>query len=108
MYSRNGVSRHAWGLDPRASLEDILRAIKDLSNFPSSLHLAAWKIGAWPVLMTGAQTAMSLGWVMRYLYDFARALPDRCEFHHAVEPSSSGEEPEDPKKRKIEQEESSD
>ena len=107
IYSPSGVSHRAWGLDPQASPEHISRAIEDLNNFPSSLHLAAWKIGAWPALLTGTQTAMSLGWAMRYLYDFARAMPDRCDFHHAVESSSSGEEHEDPKKRKIQQEQSS-
>ena len=107
IYSRNGVSRRAWGLDPQASLDNISRAIKDLSEFPSSLHLAAWEIGAWPVLATGTQTAMSLGWIIRYLFDFARAMPARCEFHHAAEASSSEEEEEQAKKRKIDQEQSS-
>ena len=60
-YSRNGLPRRAWGLDPQASLDNILRAIKDLAEFPSSLHHAAWKIGALPAHMTGTQTAMSLG-----------------------------------------------
>ena len=108
IYSSNGVSRRAWGLDPQASPDNILRAIRDLSQFPSSLCLAAWKIGAWPALMTGTQTTMSLGWITRYLFDFARAMPERCEFHHAVEASSSGEEEEQAKKRKIDQEQSSD
>ena len=107
-YSRNGVSRRAWGLDPQASLDNILRPIKDLSEFPSSLHLTAWKIGAWPVLMTGTQTAMSFGRILRYLFDSARAMPDRCEFHHAVEASSSEEEEDQAKNRKIDQDQSSD
>ena len=108
IYSSNGVSRRAWGLDPQASPDNILRAIRDLSQFPSSLCLAAWKIGAWPVLMTGTQTTMSLGWIIRYLFDFARAMPGRCEFHHAAEARFSGEEVDQAKKRKIDQDQGSD
>ena len=100
IFAPNGVSHRAWGLDPNAKLEDLVRAIRDLAEFPSSLHLAAWKLGAWPILMTGAQTTISLGWVIRYLFDFARALPDRCEFHRTPA-SSSSEDEELPKKRKL-------
>ena len=107
VFSPNGVSHRAWGLGPAAKLEDIFRAIKDLAQFPSSLHLTAWKLGAWPVLMTGTQTTMSLGWIIRYLFDFARAFPGRCEFHRTAG-SSSSEEEEPPKKRKISQGKSSD
>ena len=107
VFSSNGASHRAWGLDPNSKLEDIVRAIKDLAQFPSSLHLTAWKLGAWPVLMTGTQTTISLGWVIRYLFDFARALPYRCEFHRALGSSSSDEE-ELSKKRKISKEKSSD
>ena len=57
----NGVFRRDWGLEPQASLGRILRAMEDVAEFPSSLHLAAWKIGAWPVLLTGTQTTTSLG-----------------------------------------------
>ena len=103
VFAPNGVSRRAWGLGPNAKLEDLVRAIKDLAQFPSSLHLAAWKLGAWPTPMPGTQTTMSLGWIIRHLFDFARALPERCEFHHAVEGSSSEEEMEDAKKRKVDQ-----
>ena len=105
VYAQNGLSHRAWGLEPQASLEHILRAIKDLKDFPSSFHLAAWKEGAWPVLMTGTQTTMSLGWIIRYLFDFARALPEHCELHHAAEESSTEEDEaeEEAKKRKIDQ-----
>ena len=58
--------------------------------------------------MTGTQTAMSLEWIIRYLLDFARSTPDRCGFHHAVEASSSEEEEGQAKKRKIDQDQSSD
>ena len=46
---------------------------------------------------------MGLGWIIRYLFDFARALPERCKFHRDVEGSSSDEEVEEAKKRKIDQ-----
>ena len=100
IFAPNGVSRRAWGLDPNAKLEDLVRAVRDLDQSPPSLHLTAWKLGASPVLMTGAQTTISLGWVIRYLFDFARALPDRCEFHRTLA-SSSSEDEELSKKRKL-------
>ena len=59
------------------------------------------------MLMTGTQTTISLGWVVRYLFDFTRALPDRCEFHRMLG-SSSSEEEELSKKRKISKKNSSD
>ena len=102
-FTLSGVFRRASGLEPSASLGRILRAMKDVAGFPPSLHLAAWKIGAWPALMTGAQTTMSLGWIIRYLFDLYRALPEQCEFHHIAEDSSSEEELGEAKKRKIEQ-----
>ena len=46
---------------------------------------------------------MSLGWIIRYLFDFFRALPEQCEFHHIAEDSSSEEKLGEAKKRKIEQ-----
>ena len=60
------------------------------------------------MLMTGTQTAMSLEWIIRYLLDFARAMPGCCEFHHAAEAGFSGEEVDQAKKRKIDQDQSSD
>ena len=107
-FTLNGVPRRAWGLQPQASLSDILRAMKDVAEFPSRLHLAASKIGAWPALMTGAQTTMSLGWIIRYLFDFYRALLEQCEFHHIAEGSSSEEELGEAKKRKIDQDQAQD
>ena len=50
LFAPNGVSHKAWGLEPKAKLEDLVRAVRDVNEFPSSLHLAAWKLGAWPVL----------------------------------------------------------
>ena len=43
-------------------------------NFKSSLHLLAWKIGAWTVKMLGAQTAMSLVWIINFLVSIANEL----------------------------------
>ena len=100
IFAPNGVSHKAWGLDPNAKLEDLVRAVRDVDQFPSSLHLTAWKLGAWPILLVGTQTTMSLGWVLRYLYDFQRALPDRCEDHRTLAATSSEEE-ELSKKRKL-------
>ena len=75
-----------------------------MAEFPPGLHPAAWKIGAWPALFTGTQTAMSLGWIIRYLFSFCRDLPERCELHHNVTESSSEEELGDAKKRGVEKE----
>ena len=63
--------------------------MKDVAEFPSSLHFTAWKIGAWPVLLTGTQTTMSLGRIISSLSDFCRRLRGRCEFHHNAAESSS-------------------
>ena len=41
IFSPNGVSHRAWGLGPQAKLDNISRALKDLPQFPSSLHLTA-------------------------------------------------------------------
>ena len=100
--SQKGVEHRAWGLGPSSEPADLLRAIKDLSSFSSSLHLTAWKLGAWPVHMTGTQTTMSLGWIIRYLFDFALALPKSSEFFlGGANSSSDSDEP--AKKRKITQ-----
>ena len=103
VFSVTGVAHRSWGRGPKSKLKDPMRASNDLKQFTSSLHLAARKIGAWPVLMAGTQTSMSFGWIIRYLYDFTRALPTHCEFHHAVGSSSSEMEEEQSGKRKIEQ-----
>ena len=102
IFTLNGVARRAWGLEPQASLGHILRALKGVADFTSSLRLTAWAIGAWPALMTGAQTTMSSGWILRHLFDFCRALPERCEFRHNVAESSSEEEMGESKKRNVE------
>ena len=73
----NGAYRRAWGLEPRATLDRALRAIKDMKEFPSSLHVAAWKLGDWPALLTGTQAAMSFGWIVDFLFSFCRASPGR-------------------------------
>ena len=60
------------------------------------------------MLMAGTQTAMSLGWIIRYLFDFAKALPSRCDLYQPMVTSSSELEEEQIKKRKIDQPSSSD
>ena len=100
--SQKGVEHRAWGLDPSSETAELFRASKDLTHFTSSLHLTAWKLGAWPVHMTGTQTTMSLGWIIRYLFDFALALPRNSEyFSRPITSSSDSDEP--AKKRKINQ-----
>lgn len=60
-YSCDWLFLRGWGFDFEATPARHLQAIKDLKAFPSSLQLTAWRIGAWPVLPVGTQTAMSLG-----------------------------------------------
>ena len=78
--------------------------MKDMAEFPASLHPTAWKIRAWPAPLTGTQTAMILGWIVRYLPSFCRDLPERREIHHNASESSSEGELGDAKKRRVEKE----
>ena len=80
--------------------------MNDMKEFPSSLHLAAWKLGAWPALLTGTQTAMSLGWIARHLSSFCRALPERCEIRHNMSESLSEEDLGGAENRKLQHEQS--
>ena len=105
-FTPNGAHRRARGLEPRAPPDRILHAMKDMKEFLSSLHLTAWKLGAWPALFSGAQAAISLGWVINFFFSFCRALPERCEIHHNALGSSSEEELGQAKKRKLEGEQS--
>ena len=91
----------AWGLDPKAAPFRFLQALKDMKDFPSSLHLTAWQLGARPVLLAGTQTAMSFGWVANYLSSFCRAFPQKCELRRGIESSSSDEQEIEAKKRKL-------
>ena len=91
---------------PGATPDRILQAMKDVKEFPSSLHLAAWEIGAWPALLAATQAAMSLGWVINFPPSFCQSLPERRDFHCNMPESSSEEEPGEAKKRKLEDEQS--
>ena len=71
----DGIVRHpGWGLYPGADRTRILQAYQDLRSFRSSLHLFAYKIGAWYVRLPGTQSDMSLGWIMNYLFTCVRLL----------------------------------
>ena len=96
-----GIPRRAWRLDPEAAPARYLQPLKDLKVFRASLHLTAWKLGAWPVLLAWAQTTMSSGWIANYLYSSCRAPPEKCEFHLDKEKSSSDNEEAEAKKRKL-------
>ena len=75
--------------------------MKALKSFPPIIHLTYWEIGACPVLLAGAQTALSWGWTINYLHSFRRAFPQSCEFRRGREPSSSDGEEAKAKKRKL-------
>ena len=63
--SNGAWGRRAWGLEPRATPTRYC------------LHLTAWKLGDRPVLLSGTQTAMSLGWIANYLFSFCCVLPEK-------------------------------
>ena len=63
--SNGAWGRRAWGLEPRATPTRYC------------LHLAAWKLGERPVLLSGTQAAMSLGRTTNYLFSFCCVLPEK-------------------------------
>ena len=63
------------GLQRRTSRPRRNRAFPGVSGFPPSLHLLAWKQGAWPSRMPGMQADVRLAWLMNYLFSFAVQLP---------------------------------
>ena len=77
-----------------------------MAEFSSSLHPTARKIRAWPALLTGTQTTMISGWIIRYLFSFRRALPERCEIRHNMSESSSEEDLGGAENRKLQHEQS--
>ena len=79
------------GVYPAASPQRIIRALTDIFSSPSSLHSFAWNVGAWPVKMLGAQTAISSGWIMNYLISPANQLSLEREHHLGLPPSASSE-----------------
>ena len=102
----NGLAQHmGWGLYPEADQTRILQAYHDLRRFRSSLHLFAYKIGAWHVRLNGTLTNMSLGWIMHFLFQSLRniapfrSLTDNEDFLGSS--SSESEMPESPANKKA-------
>ena len=61
-FINDGARAHpGWGLYEGPGPGRKVAASRDLRAFPPSLHSLAWKIGAWPVKLIGAQSDMSLG-----------------------------------------------
>ena len=52
-----------------------------MRSFPSSLHLLAYRLGAWEVRPRGTQTGMSGAWISSYLFNFVPKVPPELEFH---------------------------
>ena len=100
-FTLDGLLRRAWGLDFHAKPVRFLQALKDMKDFPSILHLTAWKLEAWSVLPAGTQTAMSLGWIANYLCSSCRAFPQGCELRRSTGSSCSGEQEIEAKKRNL-------
>ena len=73
-FDGSSVKRDGWGLHHAAGQTRILEAFQDLRKSPSSLHLLAYKIGAWRVRLNGTLTNMSLGWIMRFLFQSLRKI----------------------------------
>ena len=83
--------REGSGPNPVATSQRILRALIDVRSFQSGLHLLAWKSGDWPVIIVSAHTAISLGWILNYLFSFAGQVPTECGHHSDLLPISSDE-----------------
>ena len=94
------AKRDSWGLHQGADHTRILEAFQDSKKFPSSLHLSAYKIGAWHVRLNGALSNMSLGWITHFLFRSLRniapfrSLTDNEDFLGSS--SSESEMPESP------------
>ena len=73
-FDGSAVKRDSWGLRHGAGQTRILEAFQDLRKFPSSLHLLAYKIGAWYVRLNGTLTNMSLGWITHFLFQSLRKI----------------------------------
>ena len=55
----NKMEHRGWGLQSGADQTRKLEALRDSQSFPPSLHLLAWRIGAWPAMPAGTQSDMS-------------------------------------------------
>ena len=73
-FDGSSAKRDRWGLRRGAGQFRILEAFRDLRVFPSSLHLLAYKIGAWRVRLNGTLTNMSLGWITHFLFESLRMI----------------------------------
>ena len=76
---------------PGAAKARHIRAFRDACIVSFSLHFLAWGLGAWPVKMSGAETAFSLGWILNYLFSFAGRRPIECERDLDLLPGTSDE-----------------
>ena len=76
------------GLCTGASTTRLIRALNDVRSLPSSLRPLAYRIGASPIKMPGAQTPFRLGWIRSYASGFAVQPPSEPEIP-AIEPPSS-------------------
>ena len=70
------VAHTGWGVFPGAPQARISAAFQDVRSFRSSVHAPAYKVGAWRVRQQDTQTAMSLGWVINFLFCSTSKLAD--------------------------------
>ena len=85
------VAREGWGLYTESDALRAAQALRDLRQFPSSLHLLAYRLGAWEVRLQGTQTAMSAAWILSYLFSFATKIPPQPVYPELIESQSSQE-----------------
>ena len=98
VYALKWAARRGWGLDPEATPARYLQAIKELKNSPSSLGNRGLAL-----FLAGTQAAMSLGWIINYLFSMRCAFPQSCEFRRDQEVTSSDNEEAEAKRRKPEE-----
>ena len=83
------VRQEGWGLVMESDIARMWQAYRDMADFPSSLHLLAWRIGAWPMKLTGTLTEMPLGWAINYLLGVVAKIPPQLQNDPQQEASSS-------------------
>ena len=85
------ATQNGRGLYPEAARQRLIQAFYDLRYFPSSLHLLAYRSGAWEVRLQGTQTTMGAAWISSYLFSFASKIPPELELHQNPRTASSRE-----------------
>ena len=62
-------------------------AYRYLGDFSSSLHLIAWRLGYWRVMLMGTLTGIPIGRIANYLASFSPQPPPQLYFPQPKDPS---------------------